>query len=71
MTVGPPYVINEDVKRRMKEAAERVRNGEFAKEWVNEYQGGAQKLRRLLEQVQNSQVERVGDELRKLMRGGK
>ncbi|BDR92524.1 ketol-acid reductoisomerase [Vulcanisaeta souniana] len=68
LTVGP-YVINEDVKRRMKEAAERVRNGEFAKEWVNEYQGGAQKLRRLLEQVQNSQVERVGDELRKLMRG--
>lgn len=34
MTVGPPYVINEDVKRRMKEAAERVRNGEFAKEWL-------------------------------------
>ncbi|MGC8607480.1 MAG: ketol-acid reductoisomerase [Vulcanisaeta sp.] len=69
LTVGP-FVINEDVKRRMKEAAERVRNGEFAKEWVNEYQRGAPRLRELLEQVQNSRVERVGEELRKMMRSG-
>ncbi len=39
LTVGP-YVINEDVKKRMKEAAERVRSGEFAKEWIAEYQRG-------------------------------
>lgn len=63
-----PYVINEDVKRRMKEAAERVRRGEFAKEWVAEYQRGAPRLRELLEQVRESQVEKVGEFLRQLMR---
>ncbi len=68
LTVGP-YVINEDVKRRMREAAERVRNGEFAKEWVAEYQRGAPRLRELLDQVRESQVERVGEFLRGLMRG--
>ncbi|GAB6947733.1 ketol-acid reductoisomerase [Vulcanisaeta sp. JCM 16161] len=67
LTVGP-YVINEDVKRRMREAAERVRSGEFAKEWVAEYQRGAPRLRELLEQVSNSQVEKVGEFLRQLMR---
>ncbi|GAB6943394.1 ketol-acid reductoisomerase [Vulcanisaeta sp. JCM 14467] len=67
LTVGP-YVINEDVKRRMKEAAERVRRGEFAKEWVAEYQRGAPRLRELLEQVRESQVEKVGEFLRQLMR---
>ncbi|ADN50083.1 ketol-acid reductoisomerase [Vulcanisaeta distributa] len=67
LTVGP-YVINEDVKRRMKEAAEKVRSGEFAKEWIAEYQRGAPRLRELLEQVSNSQVERVGEFLRQLMR---
>ncbi len=67
LTVGP-YVINEDVKRRMKEAAERVRNGEFAKEWVAEYQRGAPRLGELLEQVRKSQAEKVGDFLRQLMR---
>ncbi len=69
LTVGP-FVINEDVKRRMREAAERVRNGEFAREWVNENQRGALKLRELLKQVQNSQVERIGEELRMMMRSG-
>ena len=67
LTVGP-YVINEDVKRRMREAAERVRSGEFAKEWVSEYQKGAPRLRELLEQVKDSQVEKVGEFLRQLMR---
>ena len=67
LTVGP-YVINEDVKRRMREAAERVRSGEFAKEWVAEYQRGAPRLRELLEQVRESQVEKVGEFLRQLMR---
>ncbi|WP_069807329.1 ketol-acid reductoisomerase [Vulcanisaeta thermophila] len=69
LTVGP-YVLDESVKERMKKAAERVRNGEFAKEWVAEYQKGAPRLRELLEGIRNSQVERVGEELRRMMRGG-
>ncbi len=67
LTVGP-YVINEDVRRRMRETAERVRSGEFAKEWVAEYQRGTPRLNELLEQVRSSQAEKVGEFLRQLMR---
>ncbi len=69
LTVGP-FVIDESVKERMKKAAERVRNGEFAKEWVQEYEKGMPTLKRLLEEVSRHQAERVGEELRRMMRGG-
>ncbi|MFP3280182.1 MAG: ketol-acid reductoisomerase, partial [Vulcanisaeta sp.] len=68
LTVGP-QVINDDVKRRMKEAAERVRSGEFAKEWVEEYSRGAPRLKELLSSIEKHQIEIVGSELRRMMRG--
>ena len=67
LTIGP-QVINDDVKRRMKEAAERVRNGEFAKEWVEEYLRGAPRLKELLSAIERHPIEIVGNELRKMMR---
>ncbi|MFB6470006.1 MAG: ketol-acid reductoisomerase [Vulcanisaeta sp. AZ3] len=69
LTVGP-QVINDDVKRRMKEAAERVRNGEFAKEWVEEYGKGAPRLSELLDRIKNHEIEKVGNEIRRMMRSG-
>jgi ketol-acid reductoisomerase len=68
LTVGP-QVINDDVKKRMKEAAERVRSGEFAKEWVEEYSRGAPRLKELLSRIEKHQIEIVGSELRRMMRG--
>jgi ketol-acid reductoisomerase len=68
LTVGP-QVINDDVKKRMKEAAERVRSGEFAKEWVEEYSRGAPRLKELLSSIEKHQIEIVGSELRRMMRG--
>ncbi|MBP1449556.1 MAG: ketol-acid reductoisomerase [Thermoproteus sp.] len=68
LTVGP-RVIDDSVKLRMREAAERVRGGQFAKEWVQEHERGAPNLRRLLEAVRAHPAERVGEEVRRLMFG--
>jgi ketol-acid reductoisomerase len=68
LTVGP-RIIDDEVKRKMREAAERVRSGEFAKEWVAEYERGAPNLKRMLEEVKAHPAEKVGEEVRKLMFG--
>lgn len=68
LTVGPK-IIDESVKQRMREAAARVRSGEFAKEWVAEYNRGAPTLRKLMEESRNHQIEKVGIEMRKLLFG--
>lgn len=68
LTVGPK-IIDDSVKQRMKEAAARVRSGEFAKEWVEEYSRGAPRLAKMLDEVKNHPAEKVGEEIRKLMFG--
>lgn len=68
LTVGP-RVIDENVKRKMKEAAMRVKSGEFAKEWVEEYNRGAPTLRKLMEETRTHPIEKVGEEMRKLLFG--
>jgi ketol-acid reductoisomerase len=68
LTVGPK-VIDEDVKDKMRQAALRVKSGEFAKEWVEEYSKGAPTLERLMEAVENHPIEQVGTQMRKLLFG--
>jgi ketol-acid reductoisomerase len=68
LTVGPK-VIDEDVKDKMRQAALRVKSGEFAKEWVEEYSEGAPTLKRLMEAVKNHPIEQVGTQMRKLLFG--
>lgn len=66
LVVGPK-IVSEDVKKRMKEAAMRVKNGDFAREWVEEYSRGAQTLKRLMEEIKGHQIEKVGEEMRRLI----
>lgn len=68
LTEGPK-VIDEDVKDKMRQAALRVKSGEFAKEWVEEYSKGAPTLKRLMEAVKNHPIEQVGTQMRKLLFG--
>ncbi len=68
LTVGPK-VIGDDVKKRMVEAAVRVRSGEFAKEWVEEYRRGAPTLKRLMDEMRSHGIESVGAEMRRLVFG--
>ncbi|ALL01971.1 Ketol-acid reductoisomerase [Pyrodictium delaneyi] len=68
LTVGPK-VIDDRVKENMKKAAERVRSGEFAREWVEEYRKGMPRLQKLLEDTRSHEIERVGKEMRRLLFG--
>lgn len=65
LTVGP-RVIDEHVKENMRKAVERVKNGEFAKEWIEEYRSGAKTLKRLMEEISNHEIERVGRIIRRM-----
>ncbi len=69
LTVGP-YIINEDVKKRMKEKAERIKNGKFADEWIEEFDEGSKHLASLMDDLDNSLEERVGKELREIVLRG-
>lgn len=59
-------VLTDDVTERMKEALAYIQSGEFAKEWLSECENGMPKLKKLREEDQNLQIEKVGVELRKM-----
>ncbi len=65
LKVGP-QVLDEHVKESMKKAAEKVRNGSFAKEWVKEYESGGKTLEKLLQKISSHEIEEVGSKIRKL-----
>lgn len=64
ITIGK-YIIDETTRKKMQKVLERIRSGEFAKEWVEEYRRGMPTVMRELEDLQNSVLEKVGEWLRK------
>jgi ketol-acid reductoisomerase len=63
-----PRIITEKTKAEMKKILAEVTSGEFAKEWVNEYQRGLKKFKELYGKDYDCQLEQVGRELRKMMK---
>jgi ketol-acid reductoisomerase len=63
-----PRIINEQTKAQMKRILTEITSGQFAKEWVNEYQSGLKNFKQLYEKDYNSQIETIGRELRKMMK---
>jgi ketol-acid reductoisomerase len=61
-------IINEQTKAEMKKILSEVTSGQFAKEWVNEYKSGLKKFKQLYDKDYNSQLEKVGRKLRKMMK---
>jgi ketol-acid reductoisomerase len=66
LTVGPK-IVTEETKNAMRETLTRIQNGEFAKEWIDEYDSGGANFARLRDEDANHPVEQVGDQLRKMM----
>ncbi len=66
LTVGPK-VIDEHVRENIRKAAQRVINGEFAKEWLQEYENGCPTLRKLLDELSNHMIEQVGRKIRQMI----
>ncbi|MEM9082964.1 MAG: ketol-acid reductoisomerase [Planctomycetota bacterium] len=59
-----PRVITAETKVRMKEILEEIRSGQFAKEWISEWESGAANYRALQKQDGEQLIEQVGKELR-------
>jgi ketol-acid reductoisomerase len=62
-----PRVIDEQVRETMRGILAEVRDGSFAKEWMDEWAGGAQRFLDLREQARAEQIEEVGRRLRARM----
>jgi ketol-acid reductoisomerase len=63
-----PRIVTEQTKAEMKKILAEITSGEFAKEWVAEYQSGAKKFKALYDKDHDCQLEQVGRKLRKMMK---
>ena len=63
-----PRVIDDLVREQMKALLEEIQSGAFAREWIAEMDAGEPRLRELRAQAADQELERVGKELRALMR---
>ncbi len=66
VTVGPK-IINDSVKKRMAAQLKRIERGQFAKEWMAEYQSGSKNFNKMRKEGEKHQIEKVGEKLRGTM----
>ncbi|RJP26312.1 MAG: ketol-acid reductoisomerase [Candidatus Omnitrophota bacterium] len=62
-----PRLITAETKKEMKKILDEIQNGEFAREWILENKANRPVFNALRNKDMNSQVEKVGRELRGLM----
>ena len=65
--VSGPRVIDERVKENMKAVLEDIKNGAFAKRFIDDQEAGAPEFKKFREQAEQHPIEKTGRELRKLM----
>lgn len=65
LTVGPK-VIDEHVKENMRKAVRDVRSGKFAREWIEEHKMGEKMLKALMDEMEQHELERIGEFIRKM-----
>ena len=61
-------IIGPEVKEKMKSALDRIESGEFAQEWMQEYEQGMPNLKKAREDIGNHQVEKTGQQIRSLFK---
>src|SRR5699024_9973310 len=66
MTRGE-HVVNEETKKRVQEVLDKVVDGRFAKEWIDENKQGTPNLKKHREDHQSLELEKVGKQLRSMM----
>ena len=62
-----PRIVTDETKAEMKKILAEIQAGEFAKEFINEYDTGAKNMHALREQGQKHPIEDVGAKLRGMM----
>lgn len=65
--VSGPRIIDEHVREQMKSVLEDIREGTFARRWIQENADGKPEYRKLMEQDMAHPIEKVGADLRKRM----
>jgi len=63
-----PRIVTEQTKAEMKKILSEITSGEFAKEWVAEYQNGMKNFNQLYQKDHDGKLETVGKQLRKMMK---
>ncbi len=63
-----PRIITPQTKVEMKKILDEIVKGEFAKEWVDEYQAGMKNFNELYQKDHGCQLETVGRQLRNMMK---
>ncbi len=66
--VSGPRIVNDNTKAEMKKILSEIQDGTFAKNWIKENQDGRPVYNKLKEAGKNHQIEKVGAELRKMMK---
>jgi len=62
-----PRVIDDNVRDEMKDILDEIQSGEFADEWIEEYERGAPRLAEEREALKDHPIEKVGKKLRGMM----
>jgi len=62
-----PRVIDDSVREEMQDLLEEIQSGEFADEWIEEYENGAPRLQEERETLKEHPIEQVGQKLRGMM----
>ncbi len=64
---GGPRVINDETRKEMKRILDEIRDGTYAKKWIDENENGRPWFNETRAKEQDHLIERVGAELRKMM----
>ncbi len=62
-----PRIITEETRQEMRRILREIQTGQFAKEWIEENEKGRPWFNARRQEARNSQIEKVGRELRKMM----
>jgi ketol-acid reductoisomerase len=62
-----PRVIDDAVREEMQDILDEIQSGEFADEWIEEYEEGAPRLTEEREALEEHPIEQVGQKLRGMM----
>jgi ketol-acid reductoisomerase len=62
-----PRIVNQQTRDEMKKILSEIQSGQFAKEWIAENKAGRHKFLAMRKSSQDSQIEKVGSELREMM----
>jgi ketol-acid reductoisomerase len=62
-----PRIVNEQTRAEMRKILSEIQSGEFARQWIDENRTGRKNFLAMRESAKDSQIERVGRELRAMM----